>query len=100
MNFGQAIENLKEGFPVAREGWNGKGMFIFMQVPAEIPVETIPKMQSLPNPVKEHLLKRGVPLKYSNQLAIVHPDNRINGWTPSVSDTLADDWTVVFPRVI
>ena len=30
MNFGQAIEQMKQGKKVAREGWNGKGMFIFL----------------------------------------------------------------------
>lgn len=28
MNFGQAIEALKQGKKVARAGWNGKGMFL------------------------------------------------------------------------
>ena len=30
MNFGQAIVELKRGKKVARDGWNGKGMFIFL----------------------------------------------------------------------
>lgn len=30
MNFGQAIEALKEGKKVARTGWNGKGMYIYL----------------------------------------------------------------------
>ena len=30
MNFGQALEALKEGKRVARTGWNGKGMFLFL----------------------------------------------------------------------
>lgn len=29
--FGQAIGSLKHGFLVAREGWNGKGMFLFLR---------------------------------------------------------------------
>lgn len=29
MNFGKALENLKEGKKVQRQGWNGKGMFIY-----------------------------------------------------------------------
>ena len=33
MNFGQALEQLKQGIKVAREGWNGKGMFLYY-VPA------------------------------------------------------------------
>jgi hypothetical protein len=28
MNFGQAIEALKQGKLVCREGWNGKGMYL------------------------------------------------------------------------
>ena len=29
MNFGKALEELKNGNKIAREGWNGKGMYIF-----------------------------------------------------------------------
>lgn len=29
MNFGQALEVLKQGHKVARQGWNGKNMFLF-----------------------------------------------------------------------
>lgn len=28
MNFGQAIEFAKQGYPIRRTGWNGKGMFV------------------------------------------------------------------------
>ena len=30
LNFGQAIEALKQGKRVARQGWNGKSMFLFL----------------------------------------------------------------------
>ncbi len=30
LKFGDAIEALKQGRKVAREGWNGKGMFLFL----------------------------------------------------------------------
>jgi len=53
MNFGQAIEALKEGKRVQRTGWNGKGLFVFMQVPSTINREIVPKMQSLPQSVKD-----------------------------------------------
>ena len=42
MNFGQAIEKLKEGKKVARKGWNGKGMWIRIQVPTEKSKMTLP----------------------------------------------------------
>lgn len=31
MNFGKALENLKEGKKLTREGWNGKGMLVVLQ---------------------------------------------------------------------
>lgn len=35
MNFGQAIELLKQGKKVQRNGWNGKNMWLELQVPDE-----------------------------------------------------------------
>ncbi len=101
MNFGEAVAALKDGKMIQREGWNGKGLFVFMQVPAIIDKGTVPKMQSLPQSVKDEFQKRfddasktHVAIAYENQMAIVNTDNIINGWVPSSSDTLADDWLV------
>lgn len=33
MDFGNAIRALKDGKKVSREGWNGKGMWLALQVP-------------------------------------------------------------------
>lgn len=33
MKFGAAIEKLKQGLKVTRKGWNGKGMYLMLQVP-------------------------------------------------------------------
>ena len=35
MNFGEALSDLKDGYAVARSGWNGKGMWIALQRPDE-----------------------------------------------------------------
>ena len=48
LTYGLAIEALKKGHRVCRSGWNGKGMFVFKQIPAEIGVDIIPNMQSVP----------------------------------------------------
>jgi hypothetical protein len=102
MNFGQAIEALKEGKKVQRTGWNGKGLFVFMQVPSIINREIVPKMQSLPQSVKDEFERRfNDPneqidaIYYDNQLALVNPSNLITGWAASVSDSLANDWVVL-----
>lgn len=100
LNFGQAVEALNQGKRVARKGWNGKGLFIFKQVPSVIEKDIVPKMHSLPQSVKDEFAKRFESrnldsIKYDNQLAIVNPDNMINGWAPSVSDALAEDWIIL-----
>lgn len=30
MTFSEALENLKSGKPIARSGWNGKGMYLYL----------------------------------------------------------------------
>ena len=39
MDFGKAIEALKQGKKVARKGWNGKGMYLWLKPGAEIKSE-------------------------------------------------------------
>ena len=95
VSFGTAITALKAGQMVMREGWNGKGLFVFQQVPSDIGAEIIPNMQSLPQLVKDEFVKRGGGIRYRNQLALVNPDNTIQGWSPSTSDALADDWIIL-----
>lgn len=63
--FGQAIETMKGGRIVSREEWGGK-MFLFMQVPSEVPAAIIPRMTSLPDAVKDVVAARGLPLRYQD----------------------------------
>ena len=54
LNFGEAIEAVKEGKLISREGWNGKGMFVFMRPSDELSVDMIVnKVKSLPDSVKK-----------------------------------------------
>ncbi len=102
LTFGEAIEALKKGQPVYRQGWNGKGLFVFRQVPAEIDLKIVPNMQSLPESVKDIFISRQTRsmndpwnvISYSSQLALVNKNNMITGWSPSTSDALAVDWCI------
>jgi hypothetical protein len=85
MDFGQALWNLKNGNRIAREGWNGKGMYIYM-VPANAYPATTPA-------AKEEFGDSLVP--YEAYFAIRNVKGTINTWVPSISDLLADDWEVV-----
>ena len=106
MNFGQAVEALKQGKLVTREGWNGKGMFVCKQVPSEISMNIVTVMQSLPEAAKEkfkarqqEFLDKGLhsksTIKYCNQMIIVKNDNTIDSWVPSSSDVFAEDWLIL-----
>lgn len=95
LNYGQAIEALKEGKLLARKGWNGKDMFVFKQIPTEIGLDIIPKMQSVPQAAKDIMIKTKTTLKYTNQLVIVQTDGRVDSWVASASDTFAEDWFIL-----
>lgn len=75
-NFGWALEELKLGKKVAREGWNGKGMHLELQVPDAHSKMTLPYIYlSTPNE-KPH--------SYS-----------LVPWLASQTDLLSDDWAIV-----
>ena len=96
MSFGIAIEALKFGFAIRRNGWNGKGLTVFKQVPAHIESDTIPKMQSLPQSAKDLILKGKGFIDYTSQCLIYNENTgRADSWVPSISDVFAEDWEIV-----
>lgn len=96
MNFGMAIMALKSGYLIRRNGWNGKGLFVCKQVPAHITSDIIPKMQSLPQAAKDHILGGKGFVDYTSQCLIYNENTgRADSWVPSISDVFADDWELV-----
>lgn len=108
--FGIALEALKEGKRVAREGWNGKGMFIFMRPADELNIEfVVDKVKSLPQSVKDYYLQDIVnecgerlhveendTIKFTAYLCLKAADGTIvNGWLASQTDILSEDWTIL-----
>jgi len=77
-NIGWALDQLKAGRKVRREGWNGKGMWIALQVPDEHSKMTLPYIY----------------IEYP----VGHPAYR-NGsrvpWFASQTDILAEDYEIV-----
>jgi hypothetical protein len=86
MNFGAAIEAIKAGKRIARTGWNGKGMFVYLVPPASYPVQT--------GAAKAHF-GEGAMVPYNAYMAIKNVDDTVSTWAPSVNDCLATDWGVV-----
>lgn len=76
MNFGDAIVALKAGQKVARDGWNGKGMWLELQRPDAHSKMTLPYVY----------------LNYPANAANT-PGARVP-WLASQTDMLAEDWAI------
>jgi hypothetical protein len=92
MNFGQAIEALKQGKKVAREGWNGKGMFLILNGGY-----SVEKEKSRHHINQDFLEKEGQTHLHIGQ----HIDmwtaqkNLCVGWLASQTDMLSEDWVTL-----
>ena len=88
MNFGQAIEAIKQGERVARSGWNGKGMFLFLA--ENIEFTTKADLSEFKELIGDLTL---------DSIVMKTADNRfVVGWLASQTDMLANDWAVVENR--
>jgi len=89
MTFGIALELLKSGCKVAREGWNGKGMFAVYQkgYPEGIPCNK--------QTAEAWGMNEGDLFQCNPYLQIKQTDGSHSRWVPSVGDILAEDWVVV-----
>lgn len=95
-SFGVAVNLLKQGFAVRRQGWNCKNMFVVKQVPAHIDSDVIPNMQSLPQSAKDLILGGKGYIDYMSQCLIYNSNTgRADSWVPSMSDIFAEDWEIV-----
>lgn len=79
MSFGEALQALEDGQKVKRSAWNGKGLHIEMNYGFTIDGQG-----------KEHDETRQIQPFF----IIFTPPDRFNTWVPSISDILADDWSI------
>ncbi len=89
MNFGQALEALKTGYKVAREGWDGMGMFIFLVPGSTFQVNRPPLLGIYPE---------GTTIDYRPHIDMKTADGKVVPWVASQSDLLEDDWMTVAER--
>lgn len=97
MDFGQALNELKKGEKVARAGWNGKGMFIYLVKGVQVPYENLRnEAASALRADKES--NRGKKATINSHIDMKAADGSIVvGWLASQTDMLAEDWEVVNP---
>lgn len=96
MDFGAALSALKSGGKIARQGWNGKNMFIYLNKGS---------VDSSSNVIAEfvegcsvHLFDNGdvgTITRMPNLNMKAASGSTITGWLASQTDILAEDWMVL-----
>jgi hypothetical protein len=100
LSFSQALEYLKAGRCVARAGWNGKGMFIFVNAGSHDfnakPDEASSHIES----IRTNLFNRGdtgTATRLPNINMRAATGSTVTGWLASQTDLLAEDWCIAEP---
>jgi len=85
LTFGTAVELITEcGYKVARQGWNGKGMFLYYVPAANYPSST---------KIAKECFGESVP--YGAYIAMKTAQGNVVPWLASQTDVLARDWEIV-----
>lgn len=82
MDFGDAVRAMKKGHLIQREGWNGKGLHVYLE-------EHFDKVMGYDGSLSHTRNYKPVMVLYNGN------DNHQPGWVPSTADTLAEDWRIV-----
>jgi len=91
MDFGDAIRALKQGKKVARKGWNGKGMYLWLLPAASVKAEWCKEPH-----LKELAEYNGGEIECLGSIRMRTADCKVlTGWLASQTDMLSDDWVVV-----
>lgn len=94
--FGQALDVLKSGRYVARQGWNGKGMYLWLLPAAKIESSWVkdPHLKALAD-------SKGGSIEALGSIRMLTADGKIlTGWLASQTDILAEDWVEVTPECL
>lgn len=86
--FGDALAILKTGGRVARAGWRGNGMFLFLVQGSTFKVNRPPLLGIYPE---------GTEIKYHAHVDMKTADEQVVPWLCSQTDMLAEDWQAVAP---
>lgn len=89
MNFGKAIEAIKNGKKVARTGWNGTFISYMPELNHQ---EHGPKV----NDRTSKAYRKDTPLESQSYIAMFTAQKKWQpGWVPSQADMLREDWEVL-----
>lgn len=92
VNFGKAIEALKDGKMVSRIGWNGKGMFLFQADILDYGAQE--KVMEVLKPINDSIKETS---RFSGNTIVMKSadDKLVFGWLASQTDLIASDWCIL-----
>lgn len=90
LSFGDAVIYLKQGCKVARKGWNGKGMFLWLRPSGIAPVAWCKEA-----PLIDICIENGGEVPILPSISMKTADGEVVPWTASQTDILANDWEIV-----
>ena len=95
MTFGEALEALKAGKKVARKGWNGKGMHLWLKPATVVKSEWChdPELKKLVDANGGELPALGTICMYTHDST--GRNAILTDWLASQSDMLLDDWEIL-----
>ena len=89
--FGDAIAALKSGKRVCRQGWNGKGMYLWLLPAAMVKAEWCREPH-----LKAKAEENGGEIECLGSIRMMTADKKVlTGWTPNGIDALAEDWCIL-----
>ena len=91
MTFGMAIEAMKLGKKVARAGWNGKGMYVWI-----MPGSTVKDCKTITDPHLKAIDEAEGEIRFLGSVRMrTATGDVLTGWLASQTDMLSDDWQIV-----
>lgn len=91
MTFGMAIEAMKQGKKVARAGWNGKGMYIWI-----MPGSTVKDCKTITDSHLKAIDEAEGEIRFLGSVRMrTATGDVLTGWLASQTDMLSDDWVIV-----
>lgn len=83
VNFSQALDCIKNGLCMKREGWNGKDQFVFLVHGSQFEVNREPL---------NTIFEMGTKVTYRPHIDMKYQDGSVGVWLASMGDIMADDW--------
>lgn len=94
LDFGGALEYLRQGLRLSRSGWNGKGQYIYMTNGSNV---TCRHFKEDTRKIIRNPFDKEDSVEIMPHIDMKNAQNKlIIGWAPTQTDMLSNDWYIVY----